>query len=231
MVRMIFCACFHGCRRGVVAASAVDAVARGRIGKYHQSRDWISRSANRHSGIAFGCAQCWQRRFFCRHNHFRGDDAGVISRLHALPCLAADTRKMRSTGVRSFCDLSPDRRDVHAVHARSTPRGMGLVHSRTHLGTGDLRHNYESDDGDVAPSETGAIALSRDGWLPLIVIGPLALAIPPSALFWLVAGGIAYTTGVLFFVSNRLRYAHLVWHLFVLGGTSCHFLALLGCTS
>src|SRR5438270_10220761 len=68
------------------------------------------------------------------------------------------------------------------------------------------------------------------GWLPLIVIGPLALAIPPSALFWLVAGGIAYTTGVLFFVSNRLRYAHLVWHLFVLGGTSCHFLALLGCT-
>ena len=69
------------------------------------------------------------------------------------------------------------------------------------------------------------------GWLPLIVIGPLALAIPPSALFWLVAGGIAYTTGVLFFVSDRLRYAHLVWHLFVLVGTSCHFLALLGCTS
>src|SRR5438477_12852632 len=70
---------------------------------------------------------------------------------------------MRSTGVRSFCDLSPDRRDVHAVHARSTPRGMGLVHSRTHLGTGDLRHNYERDEGDVAPSENGAIALSRDG--------------------------------------------------------------------
>ena len=69
------------------------------------------------------------------------------------------------------------------------------------------------------------------GWLPLIVIGPLALALPPAALFWLLAGGIAYTTGVLFFVSNRLRYAHLVWHLFVLVGTSCHFLALLGCTS
>jgi hemolysin III len=69
------------------------------------------------------------------------------------------------------------------------------------------------------------------GWLPLIVIGPLALALPPAALFWLVAGGIAYTTGVLFFVSDRLRYAHLVWHLFVLVGTSCHFLALLGCTN
>src|SRR5204863_4156151 len=58
-----------------------------------------------------------------------------------------------------------------------------------------------------------------------------ALAIPPPALFWLLAGGIAYTTGVLFFVSNRLRYAHSVWHLFVLAGTSCHFLALLGCTT
>ena len=69
------------------------------------------------------------------------------------------------------------------------------------------------------------------GWLPLIVIGPLALTIPAPALFWLVAGGVAYTTGVLFFVNNRLRYAHSVWHLFVLAGTSCHFLALLGCTT
>ena len=43
-------------------------------------------------------------------------------------------------------------------------RGVwGWIHSRTHLGTGDLRHNYESDEGGVAPSETGAIALSRDG--------------------------------------------------------------------
>ena len=69
------------------------------------------------------------------------------------------------------------------------------------------------------------------GWLPLIAIGPLAWAIPVPALFWLLAGGIAYTTGVLFFVNNRLRYAHSVWHLFVLAGTSCHFLALLDCTT
>src|SRR4029077_20085688 len=74
-----------------------------------------------------------------------------------------DAHKMRSTGVRSFCDLSSDRRDVRAVHARSTPRSMELDRARTHLGAGDLRHNYESDAGSVAPSETGAIALSRDG--------------------------------------------------------------------
>jgi hypothetical protein len=52
---------------------------------------------------------------------------------------------------------------LHAVHARPTPRGVGLDHSRNHLGSGDLRHNYESDEGGVAPSETWAIALSRDG--------------------------------------------------------------------
>src|SRR2546423_952712 len=93
MARMIFCACFHGCGRRVVADSAVDAVARGRIGKYHQSRDWISRSAHRHSSIAFGCAQCWQRRFFCRHNHFRGDDSSILPPPRALPCLDAEPCK------------------------------------------------------------------------------------------------------------------------------------------
>jgi len=45
-------------------------------------------------------------------------------------------------------------------------------------------------------------------------------------LVWLVTGGIAYTVGVLFFVNERRSYNHFVWHLFVLAGTSCHFLAL-----
>jgi hemolysin III len=67
------------------------------------------------------------------------------------------------------------------------------------------------------------------GWLILIAIRPLAVAIPLSAIFWLVTGGIVYTTGVLFFVNERLRYGHFVWHLFVLAGTGCHFLALLAC--
>ncbi len=67
------------------------------------------------------------------------------------------------------------------------------------------------------------------GWLALIFIRPLMLAVPLSVLFWLLAGGVAYTTGVLFFVNERLRYAHFVWHLFVLTGTSCHFAAVLTC--
>jgi hemolysin III len=67
------------------------------------------------------------------------------------------------------------------------------------------------------------------GWLAVIFIRPLALAIPLSALLCLIAGGIAYTAGTLFFANERLRYAHFVWHLFVLAGTSCHFAAVFIC--
>jgi hemolysin III len=67
------------------------------------------------------------------------------------------------------------------------------------------------------------------GWLALIFIRPLALAIPWLALMWLIIGGIAYTAGTLFFANERLRYAHFVWHLFVLAGTGCHFAAVFVC--
>jgi hemolysin III len=69
------------------------------------------------------------------------------------------------------------------------------------------------------------------GWIALIFMHPLALAIPFSALLWLIAGGIAYTAGTLFFANERLRYAHFVWHLFVIAGTSCHFMAVLICAA
>ncbi len=69
------------------------------------------------------------------------------------------------------------------------------------------------------------------GWLALIAARPMTLAIPFPALFWLVAGGIAYTTGVLFFVNERLRYGHFVWHLFVLAGSGCHFAAVFSCAA
>ena len=48
-----------------------------------------------------------------------------------------------------------------------------------------------------------------------------------EGLLWIVAGGLAYTTGVLFFVAKRVRYAHFIWHLFVAAGTACHFWAVL----
>lgn len=65
------------------------------------------------------------------------------------------------------------------------------------------------------------------GWLILIALRPLALAVPRVTLLWLVAGGLVYTAGVLFFLNDHKRYCHFVWHLFVLGGTGCHYLAVL----
>ena len=66
------------------------------------------------------------------------------------------------------------------------------------------------------------------GWLVLIAVNPLIERVPEGGLWWLVAGGLAYTGGVVFFVfDSRWRYAHFVWHLFVLAGTACHFFAVL----
>src|SRR5262245_6740375 len=67
------------------------------------------------------------------------------------------------------------------------------------------------------------------GWIGLTLIRPLSLTIPLSALLWLIAGGVAYTAGTLFFANERLRYGHFIWHLFVLAGTSCHFAAVFIC--
>ena len=65
------------------------------------------------------------------------------------------------------------------------------------------------------------------GWLILIAVKPLWLRMPSEGLFWLLAGGIAYTVGVMFYAAKRIRYSHFVWHLFVIAGTACHFIAVL----
>jgi hemolysin III len=65
------------------------------------------------------------------------------------------------------------------------------------------------------------------GWLILIAIRPLWSQMPSSGILWLLAGGIAYTSGVGFFAAVRVRYAHFVWHLFVIAGATCHYFAVL----
>ncbi len=68
-------------------------------------------------------------------------------------------------------------------------------------------------------------------WLVLIIIRPLAHAVPLSTLLWLLGGGVVYTAGVIFFIHDHKRYCHFVWHLFVLGGTGCHYFAVLSYAS
>lgn len=65
------------------------------------------------------------------------------------------------------------------------------------------------------------------GWLILLAAHPLYVLMPTPGLLWLAAGGLAYTVGVAFFVSDsRLRYGHVIWHLFVMAGTTCHYFAV-----
>ncbi len=70
------------------------------------------------------------------------------------------------------------------------------------------------------------------GWVAVIAAAPLLARMPGEGLAWLIAGGVSYTAGaVVFLYDSRVRYAHFVWHLFVLGGSGCHFFAVLGYAS
>jgi hemolysin III len=67
------------------------------------------------------------------------------------------------------------------------------------------------------------------GWLALLAAKPLYDTLPGWGLFWLLAGGMMYSVGVLFFAyDHRVRYNHFIWHLFVMAGTACHVVAVLG---
>jgi hemolysin III len=64
------------------------------------------------------------------------------------------------------------------------------------------------------------------GWMAMVAIGPMLERLSTATLAWLIAGGLTYTAGTVFY-HNRRPYAHAVWHLFVLGGSICHFAAVL----
>lgn len=66
------------------------------------------------------------------------------------------------------------------------------------------------------------------GWLVVIALHPLTTRVSPTGLAWLLAGGLCYTGGVAFYATGeRLRYGHALWHLFVIAGSACHFVAVL----
>ncbi len=65
------------------------------------------------------------------------------------------------------------------------------------------------------------------GWVILIAIKPLYNAMPYNGFLLLVAGGISYTLGTIFFIRDKVKYNHSVWHLFVLGGSVLHFFSVL----
>lgn len=85
---------------------------------------------------------------------------------------------------------------------------------------------FKSVEGVRHPRVSTGLYLAM-GWLIVAAAKPLWHAMPVWGLVWLAAGGVAYTAGVGFYAAARMRYAHFVWHLFVLAGSACHVVAAL----
>ena len=64
------------------------------------------------------------------------------------------------------------------------------------------------------------------GWMALVTIPAMVSGMSDEVLFWIIAGGLSYTFGVIFFLWEKLPYHHAIWHLFVLGGSAGHFAAM-----
>jgi len=64
------------------------------------------------------------------------------------------------------------------------------------------------------------------GWLLIAVIKPLYDVLPAAPLWWIFGGGLFYTVGTIFYAAERLPYHHMIWHLFVLAGSVCHYIML-----
>jgi hemolysin III len=65
------------------------------------------------------------------------------------------------------------------------------------------------------------------GWLCVVAMKEMITNIPHGGLILLAVGGVTYTVGVIFYMMKKVRYAHAIWHLFVMGGSICHYLAVL----
>ncbi len=65
------------------------------------------------------------------------------------------------------------------------------------------------------------------GWMSVVAIKPMIDSLTGAQLAWILAGGLLYTAGTPFYAWKSKRYTHAVWHLFVLGGVACHFVAVL----
>ena len=64
------------------------------------------------------------------------------------------------------------------------------------------------------------------GWLCIVAVKPMFVLLSPGALILLAAGGLLYTAGIVFYNSKHVPYSHAVWHLFVVAGSVCHYLAI-----
>jgi len=80
--------------------------------------------------------------------------------------------------------------------------------------------------GGIRYNTASTLVYIAMGWVVVIAADQVWALVPKWGIFWLFAGGVAYTLGAVFFLAERIRYFHFVWHLFVIAGTACHFIAV-----
>ena len=150
---------------------------------------------------------------------------GVSTLYHALPAGTAKRwlQRLDHAAIYVFIAGSYTPFTLGVLHGPWGWSMFGVVWAAASLGVAvkllnRLRHPWVSTGLYVAM-----------GWVAVVAAAPLVERIAPAGLAWLVAGGLSYTLGaVVFLLDNRVRYAHTLWHGFVLAGSACHFFAALG---
>lgn len=85
---------------------------------------------------------------------------------------------------------------------------------------------YTKSQKDVRHSRLSTMFYLAMGWLVVVAIVPLWMNMSRPGLLWLVSGGLAYSLGTVFYIRRSWPFAHFIWHLFVMAGTTCHFVAV-----
>ncbi len=150
---------------------------------------------------------------------------GVSTLYHALPAGTAKRwlQRLDHAAIYVFIAGSYTPFTLGVLHGPWGWSMFGVVWAAASLGVAvkllnRLRHPWVSTGLYVAM-----------GWVAVVAAAPLVERMAPAGLAWLVAGGLSYTLGaVVFLLDNRVRYAHTLWHGFVLAGSACHFFAALG---
>ena len=135
--------------------------------------------------------------------------------------------QMAAAPLRSFGDLHADRRDLHAVHHAIEGQRLRDVAAGRRL----VRRRWSASCSSwfCPAGSTG----SRSGFIwrwagaASCSTTPVVAALPAVALWFIVAGGVLYSFGVIFHAWQRLRFQNVIWHCFVLLGAACHYTAVL----
>ncbi|PRP93314.1 hemolysin-III related [Enhygromyxa salina] len=111
-----------------------------------------------------------------------------------------------------------------ALHNRTGYIMFGAIWSLALVGT--VRKLLKPNDFETGVDKLSVVSYVVMGWMVMVAPAEVMAAVPGAGLVWLILGGLSYTVGVVFFQMRSVRYHHLIWHLFVIGGSACHVIAV-----